>query len=194
MHYSNTRQGFTTYGIPYKLTSDNGPPFRGAEMKRFAEYLAVTHRRITPLWPKANSSAEGFNRYLRKVIQSANLEKRSWQQALNTFLRNYRSTPHVNTGKSPADLMFPGRNYRIKLPVQRREYDDNEIRLKDKAAKAKMKTYADSKTNVKECHIKVGDKVLVKQPKYIIYKPTCVATYSHSEKGIDDNSCFRCNQ
>ena len=69
---------FTTYGIPFNIKPDNGPSFRGVEMKQFAEYLALTHRRITPLWPKANSSAEGFNRYLRKVVQSAKLEKKSW--------------------------------------------------------------------------------------------------------------------
>ena len=44
-------------------------------------------------------------------------------------------------------------------------YDDDEIRNKDKAAKEKMEEYADSKSNVKECNIKVGDSVLVKQPR-----------------------------
>ena len=43
-------------------------------------------------------------------------------------------------------------------------YDDDEIRNKDKAAKEKMKEYAYSKSN-KECNIKVGDSVLVKQPR-----------------------------
>ena len=53
---------FTMYGLPYKLTPDDGPPFKGTEMEQIAEHMATTHRRITPLWPKANSTAEGFNR------------------------------------------------------------------------------------------------------------------------------------
>ena len=156
---------FTMYGIPYKLTSDNGPPFQGAEMKQFSQHMGIIHRRITPLWPKANSTVEGFNRYLRKVMQSANLEGKNWRQELNAFLRTYRVTPHTSTGKSPAELMFNSRNYRTRLPVKQLIYDDHEVREKDKLRKEQMKMYADRKSNVKECDINVGDTVLVKQRK-----------------------------
>ena len=57
-------------------------------------------------------------------MQSANLEGRNWQQDLNAFQRTYRATPHTSTGKSPAELMFNGRNYRTRLPVKQPIYDD----------------------------------------------------------------------
>ena len=59
---------FAAYGIPYKMTTDNGPPFKGTDLKEFASYLNMKHRRITPLWPQANAHAETFNRRLRKAI------------------------------------------------------------------------------------------------------------------------------
>ena len=67
---------FATYGIPQRMTTDNGPPFSGNDVKEFANYLGIYNRRITPYWPRANSSAENFNRCLRKTIQAARVEKR----------------------------------------------------------------------------------------------------------------------
>ena len=97
---------FSTYGIPEKLTTDNGPPFNSYEFRKFTEYLGVVHKRTTPLWPQANATAENFNRMLRKVVQSAKLENKNWKQETYRFLRNYRATPHISTGKSPAEIIF----------------------------------------------------------------------------------------
>ena len=102
---------FSAYGVPYVMTTDNGPPFNGIEIKSFASYLDIKHRRITPLWPQANSHVETFNRRLRKLVQSAKIENKEWKRELYKFMRNYRATPHQSTLKSPAELMFPGRNY-----------------------------------------------------------------------------------
>ena len=156
---------FTAYGIPYEMTSDNGPPFKSNEFKDFMKHTNIKHRRITPLWPQANANAENFNRRLRKIIQSAHIEKKNWKQEVYTFLRNYRSTPHISTGKAPAELMFPGRSYRTKIPEIRKKHDDYVLRQKDKESKNKMKKYADKNRNVKSSNFQINDTVLVKQPK-----------------------------
>ena len=128
---------FATYGIPQRMTADNGLPFSGNDVKEFANYLGIYHRRITPYWPRANSSPENFNRCLRKTIQAVRVEKKNWRQELYRFLRNYRATPHSSTSKSPAELMFPGRSYRTRLPEIHRKYIDQEIRERDKSTKEK---------------------------------------------------------
>ena len=156
---------FSAYGIPYKITTDNGPPFHGKEFKNFTEYLNIEHKRVTPVWPQANSSAENFNRRLRKIVQSSKIENKNWQQEIYKFLRNYRATPHSSIGKSPAEVMFPGRTYRTKLPQMKPKYDDTEIREMDRISKAKSKWYADRNRNVKESNFKINDTVLVKQKK-----------------------------
>ena len=80
---------FSNFGIPDVLTTDNGPPFNGNEIRQFAEYMGFKHRKVTPLWPKSNSQPENFNKNLKKILQTAKIEKRNWRQELYKFLRNF---------------------------------------------------------------------------------------------------------
>ncbi|CAB4034997.1 uncharacterized protein K02A2.6-like [Paramuricea clavata] len=93
--------------------------YMGVEiMKNFDAFLnqnGVRYRKITPYWPQANAEAERFMRTLEKVARAAHFEGRKWQDELDTFLVNYRSTPHCTTGISPAELLF-NRKIRNKLP------------------------------------------------------------------------------
>jgi transposase InsO family protein len=153
---------FSEYGIPVELKTDNGPPFQGSEFKNFANNLGFNHRKITPLWPRANGEAERFMRTLGKAVKTANVENLNWKQELYKFLRNYRATPHSSTGRSPAEALF-SREIRTKLP----EYTAKtkpavDIRERDQESKRKMKVYADTKNRAQESNIGVGDHVLVK--------------------------------
>jgi len=67
---------FATHGIPRVVRSDNGPPFSGEEIKQFMLENGIEHRRITPLWPQANSEAENFMKPITKAIRSARAEGR----------------------------------------------------------------------------------------------------------------------
>ena len=73
------------------MTTDNEPPFSSHEFKTFSNYMNVKHRRITPLWPQANASAENFNKRLRKVVQSARLEKKTGNLQFPSKLSSYAS-------------------------------------------------------------------------------------------------------
>ena len=64
---------------------------------------------------------ERFNRTIEKAIRTAHVEGKDWKKELNTFLLNYRATPHAMTGVSPPKIMF-GRDIRTKLP----EFSDSE--------------------------------------------------------------------
>ena len=81
------------------------------------------------------------------------------------YLRNYRSTPHVSTGKAPAEIMFSKGLYRTRLPQIVPKFDDPGVREHDSRSKARQKGYADNHRNVKEFNFTVGDNVLVKQKK-----------------------------
>ena len=152
-----------TFGIPVEIKSDNGPPFKSKDMENYVADKGFYHRRVTPLWPQANSQAENIMKILEKIIRVAVLEKKNVKQEIHRFLLNYRATPHPSTGVSPAELIFQGRQYRTKLPEVLRTYNDDTIRRKDKEAKEKMKQYADRKRYVKYSDLTVGDLVLVRQ-------------------------------
>lgn len=154
---------FASHGIPLTLKTDNGPPFQSAEFKKFMEYCQIKHRRITPLWPRANAQAEGFMKPLNKAIKAAQVEGKSWRKNLYRFLRNYRATPHPTTGRPPAELLY-GRNIRILLPEVAQPVADKDIRKRDQERKARAKENADKRISSKEeDSIHPGDDVLMKQ-------------------------------
>ena len=155
---------FATHGYPKKLKSDNGPPFKSHALKEFFTEKGITHHRVTLRWPEANGLAENFMKSVEKVIKTANMENKNWRRELFRFLANYRQTPHPNTGKSPRSLMFQ-REIRGKLLNMMQEEEEDDIKERDTAIKAKQKEKLDEKRRTKEHTIKKGDLVLVKQEK-----------------------------
>ena len=45
---------FATHGLPYTVTSDNGPHFVAESFQKFLKDNDIMHRKITPLWPREN--------------------------------------------------------------------------------------------------------------------------------------------
>ena len=139
---------FATHGIPLTIVSDNGPSFDSAELARFMEENGIYHQRITPLWPQANATAERFMKPLLKAIQTAHNKGRNWRRSLQQFLLNFRCTPHIATGASPAELLF-NRKIRGKLPCVTEDAHPTACRTRalrrDAARKSKAKKYADAR-------------------------------------------------
>lgn len=74
---------FRQYGLPYKIRSDNAPPFNGSEFAVFCQNLGINHQKVTPEHPEANGEVESFMKSITKCLQCANIEKnlgsKSWQ-------------------------------------------------------------------------------------------------------------------
>jgi len=157
-------QIFAMFGTPGTVKSDNGPPFNGEDFARFAKILGFHHRKVTPLWPRANGEVERFVRTLKKSVKTAKAEGRNWQKEVQSFLRNYRTSPHSTTSTAPSTL-FLKRAVRNKLP-QSTSHDPigDIIRKHDTVQKSKIKAHADNKNYVKPSNLKIGDTVLVKRP------------------------------
>lgn len=155
---------FAMFGIPKIVKTDNGPPFNSSKFLDFAKYLGFTHRKITPYWPRANGEAERMMRTLNKTLRAAHLEGIPRKQALSSFLRNYRATPHTTTGTAPAEALF-GRNIVVQIPSMFvKVTNDSAMCKKDKMSKNNMKLNADKHHSLQP-KLEVGDKVLVHQPK-----------------------------
>lgn len=61
------------------IKTDNGPQFRSSLWKSFMESCRIKHCLITPLWPKANTQAESFNKPMMKAVRSAHVQRKSWK-------------------------------------------------------------------------------------------------------------------
>ena len=98
---------------------------------------------------------------------TAKVAGRIWQQELNRFFLQYRTTPHATTKIAPSELLF-NRVVNGKLPMlvkkktinRHKEAVENEQLRKDY-----NKAYADNRRHAQHCDIKVGDCVLIKQDK-----------------------------
>ena len=154
---------FATFGIPRVVKSDNGPPFNGEEFSKFSRVVGFKHRKVTPFWPRANGEVERLVKTLKKCLKAAKSEGTNWRKALQSFLRSYRSTPHLTTGVAPSVLLL-GRATRNKLPqIKSLDPVAEIIRRKDSSQKQKIKAYADNKSYVTPCTIRPGESVLVKK-------------------------------
>lgn len=158
---------FAIFGVPAEIRTDNGPPFQSKEFADFAKRMGFVHRKVTPLWPRANGVVESFMKNLGKVLRTAVIDGVPWKQRLREFLRVYRATPHSTTKVAPGDLFL--RNANTSLLPSIRKFVPTAI---DKLAKANsekrkvvMKQDADKRLHTKEHTFKVGDLVIVKQPK-----------------------------
>jgi hypothetical protein len=92
---------FAMFGTPNTVKSDNGLPFNGENFAKFSRHLGFKHRKVTPLWPRANGCNERFMQSIKKVITTAIIEKKKkkkWRIELTNFLKAYRATPHYTTG------------------------------------------------------------------------------------------------
>ena len=97
-----------------------------------------------------------------KRLKISQIEKKDWKEELSEYLIMYRTTPHSTTGISPAELLFK-RKIRTRLPeIDYYDYDDLEVRDRDKESKQKSKIYTDEKRRARET-IKEGDRVLLRQ-------------------------------
>ena len=155
---------FSLFGVASVCRSDSGPPFQSDEFRQFAKNMGFKHRRITPLNPKVNSVVERFMSPLQKAIKTAVIEGRDYKQEMNKFLMNFRACPHPSTGMAPGTIMF-SRPVKTLLPQFSVKQKDKQIRSRDRKSKLKRKVYADQKTGTKQSETRLGDAVLVKQPK-----------------------------
>jgi hypothetical protein len=149
---------------PKTIKTDNGSPFNSYAFKEYAASSGFHHRRITPHWPRANAQAESFNKPMMKTIRAAEIEGKSWKQALFRFLRQYRSTPHTSTGETPFKLMFD-REPVTKLPqiqLGKNRRTDEHARQNDEAAKTEMKKRADDRNRAQPHGLGEGDTVLLR--------------------------------
>ena len=155
------------HGFCDTLRTDNGPPWNSHLMKEYLNWAGIKHEPTHSAEdPEANGLAEAFMKHLQKIYHTAYIERKNPKEEINKHLRMFRATPHISTGKIPAEILF-GRKYNNRLPDINTETrpDIEEARKKEISQKAKQKLYKDSKAYVKEHVINVGDTVLLKQKK-----------------------------
>jgi len=155
------------FGYMRILKSDNGPPFKSYAFSQWCKDSGITHRRITPYWPRANGMAERFMKPLAKAIRVNGRFSPHYELEIKTFTRSYNDTPHLATGYAPRDLIYRSRTSSTRLPVFHTPKVENEVHSlvyeNDQHAKESSKRYSDVRLHVRPHDFEVGQSVLKRQ-------------------------------
>ena len=101
-----------SYGLPDRITADNGPQFDCREFQQFAEQYQVEHIRTSPRYVRYKGKAENSVKTAKQSLKKANDEGRDPQLSLLDF----RNTPSEGMDSSPAQRLF-SRRTRTSLPI-----------------------------------------------------------------------------
>ena len=164
---------FCRHGFPETVYSDNGAPFNGKErheLKQYFDWAGIKHQPNHSAYdPEANGLAEAFMKHIVKIWHTSLTEHKDPMMEINKHLRVQRATPHISTGKPPAEILF-GRKYKSRLPdirpnMAEDRQDIQEAVAQDKVAKERQKRNKDLKSYVKDHKLKPGDTVLLERKK-----------------------------
>lgn len=106
---------FFRYGLPEDVVSDNGPQLASEEFAKFMKQNGVNFTLLPPYHSASNEaperSVQTTKAVLAKQVLDFDASKLSLDNRQANFLILYRSTPHMATGESSAQL-FLGRKIR----------------------------------------------------------------------------------
>lgn len=111
---------FARLGMPKILVSDNGTQFTSDHFADYCLLNGIDHIRTAPFHPQSNGQAERFVDTFKRTVKKIREGKGDIEEALDTFLLTYRSTPNrsLPENKSPSEVMF-GRQIRTCLELLR---------------------------------------------------------------------------
>ena len=152
---------YNAYGNLEIQISDNGPPFKSKAMENFTQNKNIEMKKIPPLHPSSNP-VETLMWPLGKTMKIAHLHHQPEKKALESFLQNYRDTPHPPTGVSPAAMMFRDdkQTHFPRKPIT--EEECIKVRNRDNGLKQLRTEPINCSKYRKEDDTREGDKVLLR--------------------------------
>ncbi|KAL0361941.1 UNVERIFIED_CONTAM: hypothetical protein Sradi_3878600 [Sesamum radiatum] len=169
------------FGIPQKITTDNGTQFQGRKTKEWCAKWNIKQIFTSVGNPKANGQTEVSNRIILQNLKTKlGLHKRGWLDELPGVLWAYRTTTRTSTGETPFSLAYgsealiPAEVTEPTIRVLRYDENRNEkgrcldldlVDEKRKCSKGQAENYKKRmikryNARVKERPLQVGDLVL----------------------------------
>lgn len=124
------REYFSTWGIPSRIVSDNGPTFVSDKFRSFLKNNGISHTLTAPYHPSSNGAAENSVKYFKNKFKLL-ITKMSRREALSKYLFAIRSTIHCTTGVTPTELQI-GRKFRTRLDMFKPSVGENVLLNQEK--------------------------------------------------------------
>ncbi|UYV78923.1 K02A2.6-like [Cordylochernes scorpioides] len=146
---------FSREGFPREIVTDNGTPFISEEFEDFLRSNGIKHIRTANYHPACNGEVENFNKTLKSTVLTAHLQHTEVKRTIQLFLREYRSSTHTVTKKTPSAVLH-GRTLRTLVHVF-----DKEVKTKPPEEACRQEDKSDSESKSCSPKLQVGDQVKV---------------------------------
>lgn len=103
-------QWMTRYGVPERITTDQGRQFESDMFKRLTQLTGTKHWRTTAYHPAANGMIERLHRQIKTAIKCHETE--AWADILPTVMMGIRASWKEDLKATAAELVF-GENLRL---------------------------------------------------------------------------------
>ena len=104
------RHWVSHFGVPTSIVTDRGRQFTCGLWRELSCLLGVTHNQTTSYHPQSNGMVERLHRTLKDRLMSraSASGSSSWMSHLPFVLLGLRSSVRVDSGCSPADMLYGG--------------------------------------------------------------------------------------
>ena len=113
------------FGIPTRITTDQGAQFASAWWRTMCASLGISHIYTQPYHHQANGRAERAGQQLLEILRKINNDHRiNWVSALPRVVRLIHDTPG-ESGLTPYEIVFGRQRYLAEVPYKKpRECED----------------------------------------------------------------------
>ncbi|XP_055308134.1 uncharacterized protein LOC129572210 [Sitodiplosis mosellana] len=109
--YSLINGWITFYGVPAKITTDQGKQFEANLFNELARIIGAKHLRSSPRHPQANGMIERFHRTMKSAIKCQNNER--WTETLPMIMLALRCVFKDDIQATPSEMVY---GETLKLP------------------------------------------------------------------------------
>ena len=172
---------FCRTAAPDIFWSDGGPQFTSRQFHRFSERWGFRHCTSSPYYAQSNGKAEATVKSMKKIIRAAWNGRYLEEEMLCRALLQYRNTPSVKDGVSPAQKLY-GHPIQDIIPAHDRSFDmtwqSNAEEAEDKAEAALEKATRYYNQNAHPFpDIREGTHVAIQDPRTKMWNTYGMVTY-----------------